>query len=193
MKKIKAFTLIEVMVSIFVFSSAMIGFMAFHVYTKSVLFEQEMFQVANALASNMLEEINAMSYSGFREHFITNAPLKEWREDKEFVDSNGESSGTSSGAFGKGFVASPFNSFGKPSPDANDNYRFYRAVKVTAYAERTQRFVQKGTYLSTLYEVEVRVAWPKSDYPAHSCDKSGFNDKCESITIPLIRSAENYR
>lgn len=178
MRKFKAFTLIEVMVSIFVFSSAMVGFMAFHAHTMAVLFENESAQFAHSLAFNLIDEINAMSYDSFKEF----TSITTWTDDKTIEDK-----------FGDNFKSSPFNSFGEQKDSGN--YLFCRALKVSTYAKETQVYVQEGTYLSTLYHVEVRVAWPKKEYPNHKCS-TGTNNfdsaMCNSITIPLVRSAEDY-
>ena len=177
MRKIKAFTLIEVMISIFVFSSAMLGFMAFHAHTMAVLFENESAQFAHSLAFNMVDEINAMSYDSF--HSFTSKT--DWTDDKDLKS-----------LFSSDFKESPFNSFGNKAAQA-ENYRFFRALKVDTYSNQTQIYVQAGTYLSTLYHVEVRVAWPKREYPTQDCSVSSFtSSKCNSIRIPLIRSDENY-
>ena len=178
MKKIKAFTLIEVMISIFVFSSAMLGFMAFHAHTMAVLFENESAQFAHALVFNMVDEINAMSYDSFQAF----TSKTTWTDDKDLKS-----------LFGADFKESPFNSFGKQTTQV-ENYRFYRALKVDTYANQTQAYVQSGTYFSTLYHVEVRVAWPKREYPTQDCSTSGYTTaKCNTISIPLVRSDEKYK
>ena len=65
MRKIKAFTLIEVMISIFIFTTAMLGYMSFHAHSMSVIFDNESAQFAHALAFNLVDEINSMSYDSF--------------------------------------------------------------------------------------------------------------------------------
>lgn len=176
MKKIRAFTLIEVMVSIFVFSSAMLGFMAFHAHTMAVLFENESAQFAHSLAFNLVDEINAMSYDSFKE-FVA---IESWTDDESLNNK-----------FAEDFKTSPFDSFGKQVKSGS--YLFYRALKVSTYASETGKYVQEGTYLSTLYNVDIRVAWPKKEFPTQDCSTSGYTlENCNSITIPLVRSAENY-
>ena len=66
MKKIKAFTLIEVMISIFIFTTSMLGYMAFHAHSMAMLFENESAQFAHSLAFDLVDEINAMSYDSFK-------------------------------------------------------------------------------------------------------------------------------
>ena len=66
MRKNRAFTLIEVMISIFIFTTSMLGYMAFHAHSMSVLFENESAQFAHALAFNLVEEFNSMSYDSFK-------------------------------------------------------------------------------------------------------------------------------
>ena len=179
MIKIKAFTLIEVMVSIFVFSSAMLGFMAFHAHTMAVLFENESAQFAHSLAFNLVDEINAMAYDSFSKF----TSKTSWTDDADVE-----------GFFGSNFKKSPFDSFGNQvAGSSSATYRFYRALKVDTYSHQTQVYTQTGTYLSTLYHVDVRVAWPKKEWPNATCDVSGYNSsKCNSINIPLVRSDEQY-
>ena len=178
MKKIKAFTLIEVMMSIFIFSSAMLGFMAFHAHTMAVLFENESAQFAHALAFNMIDEINALSSDSFSTISSKSKVLGSWLTD----DNQGVKS-----ALGSTFKPSPFNSFGK---SGSDNYTFYRAIRVEKYSTQTQVYVQNGTYLSTLYHVEVLVSWPKKEYAGKKCKMNdGYNEEeCNQVSIPLVRS-----
>ncbi|MBO4705683.1 MAG: prepilin-type N-terminal cleavage/methylation domain-containing protein [Spirochaetaceae bacterium] len=182
MKKIKAFTLIEVMISIFVFSSAMLGFMAFHAHTMAVLFENESTQLAHSLAFNLVDEINAMSYKSFGKLTSNSELSSDWVSDSNLT-----------GFFGSNFKPGPFNSFGQQvSSAATGNYIFHRAMKIDTYSKQTQVYVQDGTYLSTLYHVEVRVTWPKKEYPTKNCGTSYSSTECNILSIPLVRSDENY-
>lgn len=176
MNKIKAFTLMEVMVSIFIFSTSMLGFMAFHAHSMAVLFENESAQMAHSMAFNMVDEINAMAYDSFHS-FV--AKSNEWLNDWEVEDLLGDT-----------FKSSPFNSFGKKvATSSAEPYKFYRAIEVTSYSSQTGTYVQEGTYLSTLYQIEIRVAWPKKEKPNANCDSSNYSTaKCNSVSIPLIRS-----
>lgn len=173
MKRFKAFTLIEVMISIFVFSSAMLGFMAFHAHTMSVMLENELNQFGHALAFNLLDEINAAP----NDLFIKLERTYQWAPDKDLATAQ---------FFGEDFKASPFNSFGIQTT-STENYRFYRFFQVRKYSEVTKIYVQNGTHLSTLYQVEVGVFWPKRENPDYDCS-SRDTTHCESVIVPLVRS-----
>ena len=172
----------EVMVSVFVFSTSMLGFMAFHAHSMAVLFENESAQLAHALAFNLVDEINAMTYDSFSQ--LTS---KTSADDIEIAGIMGGND--------TNFKPGPFDSFGRASedPDYNTSYTFHRWIEVTTYGNATQAYVQTGTYLSTLYNVDVHVAWNKREYPGEGCGKSSYSvAKCNSITIPLVRSDEQY-
>lgn len=179
MKNIKAFTLIEVMVSIFIFSTAMLGYMAFHAHSMSVLFDNESAQFAHSLAFNLVDEIDAMSadsFDKFKDAF--NGAHGTYKLDSDL-----------SSYFSSNFQSSPFNSFGeKLSGESTAPYRFYRKVLLDTYSNKTKTSVPMGSYLSTLYHVEVYVLWPKKEYPTANCSDTSSSDKCNSVLIPLVRS-----
>lgn len=180
MRKNNAFTLIEVMISIFVFTTAMLGYMAFHGYSMSVLFDNESAQFAHSLAFNLVDEMNAMSYDSF----------------KSFVEGCGcvgdsatkKDSAITSTLFGKDFQAGPF------TLSDGDGYKFIRTVKVEKYSDKTQTYTQPGTYLSTLYHVTVSVYWPKKGNGDISDCFNNYGDgsKCNVVQIPLVRSNRAY-
>ena len=180
MRNIKAFTLIEVMISIFIFSTAMLGYMAFHAHSMSVLFDNESAQFAQSLAFNLVDEINAMSadsFDKFKDAF--NGAHGTYKLDSDL-----------SSYFSSAFQSSPFNSFGeKLSPGSTAvPYRFYRKVLLDTYSNKTKTSVPQGSYLSTLYHVEVYVQWPKKEHPTEDCSSPASSDNCNSVLIPLVRS-----
>lgn len=191
MRKIKAFTLIEVMISIFIFTTAMLGYMAFHAHSMAVLFDNESAQFAHALAFNLVDEINSMSYDafGYMVGDETTTPQKPGYVGTELkLDSVMQKPEL----FGTNFVASPFNVLGEQ--DDSGPYRFYRVVTADSYSNKTQRYTQQGTFLSTLYHVEVKVYWPKKEAadPTMNCFSSYNETQCNVITIPLVRSNHKY-
>ena len=174
MRKIKAFTLIEVMISIFIFTTAMLGYMSFHAHSMSVIFDNESAQFAHALAFNLIDEINSMEYDDF-------ATLTEASSSQK---SDNELNLNSAAYFGTNYKVSPFK-----MTDA-DSYRFYRYVKSTKYTEMTGVSAMEGQFLATLYHVEVSVYWPKRGYGSEDCknNTSNFETKCNEIVVPLVRS-----
>lgn len=168
------------MVSIFVFSTAMMGFMALHAHSAAVMFDNESAQFAHSLAFNLVDEINAMSYDSFKE--MTTMVSDTLQGDEILKNSK---------LLGAEFKNSPFNSFGEQS--TSDSYRFYRKVAVDTYSKKTQVYTQKGTYLATLYHVDVYVTWPKKGYPDQNCGASFDSSKCNYLQIPLVRSNKDYK
>mgnify|MGYP003571299846 CR=1 FL=1 len=172
MSKIKAFTLIEVMISIFIFTTAMIGYMAFHAHSMSVIFDNESAQFAHSLAFNLVEEINSMSYKDFAK-LVENTGSQQL---DTFLKGNSY--------FGDNFGVSPFYMTDTLS------YKFNRYIKSTKYTDMTGTFAQTGTFTATLYHVEVSVYWPKRGFGTVDCTSSlqNFETKCNEIRIPIVRS-----
>lgn len=189
MRKIKAFTLIEVMISIFVFTTAMLGYMAFHAHSMAVVFDNESAQFAHALAFNLVDEINAMSFESFGDLVgdQTSTPVKTALVG---TSSQLDTVMTNSKLFGDKFLASPFNILG--AQDSTGPYRFYRAVRADSYANKTQTYTQPGTFLSTLYHVDITVYWPKKGYPDVNCFSNYSEAACNYLSIPLVRSNHKY-
>lgn len=176
MKKIKAFTLIEVMISIFIFTTAMLGYMAFHAHSMSVLFDNESAQFAHSLAFNLIEEVNAMN-------------AKDFKSIVEEVGEGGTATDTLlSNYLGTTYHTSPFNLVkfeGGSSP-----YQFYRVIEITSYAEATHTSVAEDSFKSTLYEINVSVHWPKRGKGGANCET--YNEtECNRISIPLVRPNQN--
>jgi len=183
MRRIKAFTLIEVMVSIFIFTTAMLGYMAFYAHSMSVIFDNESAQFAHALAFNLVEEINSMSYKDFNELAKKTSSKKK---DSEVFPNNAEH------YFGTTYGVSPFCLAQYDTDNSCKIYKFNRYIITQKYAseEVSGVFVMPGTFLSTLYEVRVTVYWPKRGYGTEDCgpSTSGIDVKCNSVTFPLVRS-----
>jgi len=78
MKNYYGFTLIEVVVAIFVFSSGMMAFMAYHARANTMIFETESSQIAHALGLNLIEEINSMTPARFSE-LADKRKMEVWR------------------------------------------------------------------------------------------------------------------
>ena len=184
MRKIKAFTLIEVMISIFIFTTAMLGYMAFHAHSMEVLFDNESAQFAHALAFNLVDEI------GYMVGDETTTPKKPGYVGTEFKP---DSVMQKQELFGPNFIASPFNVLGEQVGDT-ESYRFYRVVSADKYSNKTQTYAQQGIFLATLYHVEVKVYWPKKDAedPKMNCSSPYDETQCNVITVPLVRSNHKY-
>jgi len=179
----KAFTLLEVIVSLFVFSTGMLAYMSYHVRANEVMFENESAQIAHSLALNLAEEIVAMEPKDFYE-------LSKDREDGNstwldtiFFDSEDKSAG-------------PFDSRGKPGSNG-ENFQFYRFLRFSTYDKETDTFNPAPSIFGKLRHVEIIVSWPFKQHGANT-DKCGTvsyfmsnsNQYCNYITIPVVRFAE---
>ena len=168
MRKIKAFTLIEVMISIFIFTTSMLAYMSFHSHAMSVLFDNESAQFAHSLAFNLIEEMNAMSAKDFK------SLVEEVGEGGSALDT------LLTNYFGNTYHTSPF------SITDSGSYKFYRSISVTKYDAATHVSVMNGSFLSTLYEVDVEVRWPKRGKGSESCETYDERN-CNKMFVPLVR------
>lgn len=180
MRKIKAFTLIEVMVSIFIFTTAMLGFMSFHAHSMSVIFDNESAQFAHAIAFNLIEEINSMSYKDFKALVgQTSSKVKDTvLQNQNYLGAN--------------YGVSPFYMTGDYSSSDSSSYRFNRYIQTLKYTDAlvSGAYVAPGSFMDTLYEVRVEVFWPKRGYGTKECypNAPNFDRECNSIALPLVRS-----
>lgn len=179
MKKIiKAFTLLEVMVSIFIFTTSMLGYMAFNAYAQTALFESDSTQFASALAFNLIDELNSISCDAFKQYF-TDSTSPKLVNDRPYLDS--EISSTMKNALGNNFKVGPH------SLSVDDSYKFYRKIEIETYQHVTNRYVLPRAYLNKLYHIRVGVFWPKFGNGGTDC--SNFDeDKCNVVYAYLVRS-----
>lgn len=113
-----------------------------------------------------------MSYDSFK-NFLENCNCTTTQKDSAITSS----------LFSSNFKAGPF------TLSENDGYKFIRTIKVEKYTDKTQTFAQEGTYLSTLYHVDVSIYWPKKGSKIDDCYESyGDGSSCNLVQIPLVRS-----
>ena len=173
------------MISIFIFTTAMLGYMAFHAHSMAVLFDNESAQFAHSLAFNLIDEINSMSFEAFGD-MVGDPSATPAKSALVGTTSQSDVIMANSKLLGPTFKSSPFNILGVQ--DASGTYLFYRVVRADSYANRTQTYTQQGTFLSTLYQVDVDVYWPKKGYPKANCGTLYSEEQCNHISIPLVRS-----
>jgi type II secretory pathway pseudopilin PulG len=174
MKLIKAFTLVECMVSIFIFSAGMLGFMAYHTRSTIMMFENESAQLAHALALNLADEINSLSGDDLRD-------MKEslgtgLNFDNKIADFIDKGTGT--------FNTSPFNSFGISS--TSDSYLLYRMIQADSYSNKTQTANPEISHLGLLWHFDILVGWPKKGYPSKQCNSMGESE-CNYVRVPIVK------
>lgn len=182
-KCVKGFTLFEVMVSIFVFSSGMLAYMAYHSKVNSMVFDNESSKIAQALALNLSEEIMAMEPEDYYD-------LTKEKESGSSVFMDNILFETDE------FRAGPFDPWGKPGASSGD-FRFFRFVRFSTYDNETDTFNPSPSLYGKLRHFEVIVAWPFKMYGAHTnkCGESNYitstnNIYCNVLTIPAVRFAE---
>jgi len=177
MNKFRAFTMIEVMIAIFIFSTGMFAFMAYHARANAMMFDNESSQIAHSLAINLAEEINSLTMEDSRA--LSEAGCLQ----SGAICSDGSLSNFFSGSF----IGGPFDSFGKPVGGGSDQpFMFYRLVTMRTYNDITQSSNPAISQLGLLRHFEVIVAWPSRDHPGFSCDNVGYGN-CYYVTIPVVK------
>ena len=173
----KGFTLIEVMIAIFIFSTGMMAFMAYHARANSMMFENESSLIAHSLALNLAEEINSLSPQDTRllceaGCFASGGTCQDALISHLLLGS------TTSG---------PYDSWGKPiSGAADQTYMFYRLILMDTYSEMTQTSNASNTQLGLLRHFQVITAWPRKESPTIKCDSLGFGN-CNYVTVPVVK------
>jgi prepilin-type N-terminal cleavage/methylation domain-containing protein len=186
MKKIqenKGFTLLEVMVSIFVFMIGMVGFVKFQIRSSEMIFDNESAQIAHSLAFNLLEDIDSMDSEALRTMFGGDSVPE--RSDSTYTSSLTKDR---TGSYSPG----PYNSFGLA--DNSATYKFYRRISVQKYASNAIAgsgfYTQKNSPYDLLRQINVYVMWPRRDYPDATCSATNigdFEEKCQFIKLSLLK------
>lgn len=187
MKKNKGFTLLEVVISLFIFSSGMMAFMAYHAKANSLAFDNESSQTAHALALNLSEEINSMTPERFfllteNESVVKGAYTFDYML-VQYIDSLRDDSGTP-------VNVSPFDSFGKPGASSTGIFNYWRFIRINTYDSETDTFNPDPSLYGKLRQVDVIVSWPFKDKGAVQCNQIDKFDSCNYLTIPVVKFIE---
>lgn len=175
----KAFTLIEVMISLFVFSTGMLAFMAYHARANSMMFENESSLIAHSLALNLAEEINSLSPEDTRD-LCDVACFSSGGTCQDALIANNLDKGGS-------FASGPFDSWGKPlGGSPNETFMFYRLILMSTYSQMTQTSNSENTQLGLLRHFEVVAAWPRKAFPSLKCSSLG-NPDCNYVRVPVVK------
>lgn len=175
----KGFTLIEVVIAIFVFSTGMLAFMSYHARANSILFENESAQIAHSIALNMAEDISSMSPVDLRELstvacFASGGTCQD-ANIAFYMDRGGS------------YAYGPYDSLGKPlSGSATGSYLFYRMIRMRSYNDMTQESNFENSQLGLLRHFDVVASWPRRGSPDVKCSGLG-NQFCNYVTIPVIK------
>lgn len=178
MKRIQGFTLIEVMIAIFIFSSGMLAFMAYHARANTMIFDTESSQIAHSLGVNLAEEINSMTPARFIELCDNGITY-----DSIYQDAN------LSVHFNQGgtFVVGPFDAWGRPlGGDPSEQYMFYRMLRINTYNNITDSAFDNTTPFSRLRHVEVIISWPVRGSGSTKCNSEG-KVGCNYLYIPIVK------
>lgn len=175
----KGFTLLEVMIAIFVFSTGMMAFMTYHSRANTMIFETESAQIAHSIAVNLAQEVSSMTPERFREvceeSGITHGAIYQDSNLSYYFDQGGE------------FAVGPFDAWGKPLNGAvSGKYLFYRMLKINTYNNMTDSSNPETSQLARLRHFEVIVSWPLKGHGSVRCNSVG-KAQCNYIIIPIVK------
>lgn len=179
MKRRSGFTLIEVLISIFIFSSGMLAFMAYHARANTMIFNSESSQIAHSLGLNLAEEINSMTPARFLE-LCDNSGITY---DAIYQDANLSIYFDQGGSF----VVGPFDAWGKPlGGDPSEQYMFYRMLRINTYENMTDTAHVETSQFARLRHIEVIISWPMKGYGSTKCNSEG-KPGCNYLYIPVVK------
>lgn len=178
-RKRKGFTLLEVMIAIFVFSSGMMAFMSYHARANTMVFETESAQIAHSIAINLAQEVSSMTPERFRQlcdaSNITYGAIYQDANVSHYFDQGGS------------FTVGPFDSWGQPLNGSDgENYMFYRMIKIDTYGNMTDTSNPGASQLARLRHLEVIVSWPLKGHGAVRCNSVG-KPECNYVVIPVVK------
>ena len=179
MKELRGFTMIEVMISIFIFSSGMLAFMAYHARANTIIFDAESSQIAHTLGLNLAEEINSMTPARLAllcdNNGITYDSVYQDANLSVYFDQGGT------------FVVGPFDAWGRPlGGDPSEQYMFYRMLRINTYNNITDTANAADTHFFRLRHVEVIVSWPMRGFGSTKCNSEG-KVGCNYLYIPIVK------
>jgi len=173
------FTLIEVMIAIFIFTTGMLAFMSYHARANSMLFENESAQIAHSIALNMAEDINSMDPAELREL----SGVACFASGGTCQDANIAYYMDKSGSYAYG----PYDSLGKPLVGSvTGSYLFYRLIRMRTYDEITQESNFENSTLGLMRHFDVIAAWPRRGSPDVRCSGLG-NQFCNYVVVPIVK------
>jgi len=178
-RKRNGFTLLEVMIAIFVFSSGMMAFMSYHARANTMIFETESSQIAHSIAINLAQEVSSMTPERLRQlcdvSGITYGAIYQDANLAHYFDQGGE------------FATGPFDSWGQPLNGSNTGtYLFYRMIKINTYDDITDTSNPTASQLARLRHLEVIVSWPLKGHGSVKCN-SVAKPECNYLIIPIVK------
>ena len=180
MKKVyRGFTLLEVMIAIFVFSTGMMAFMSYHARANTMVFETESAQIAHAIGTNLAQEVSSMTPERFRLLCDTSGIAYGTYVQEGYISNYFDQGGE--------FEKGPFNAWGEPVSSAStDEYMFYRFFLIDTYQGMTDIAAPATSQLARLRHFEIFVSWPLKGHGSVKCNAVGKSE-CNYLRIPIIK------
>ncbi len=186
-KKAKAFTLIEVIVAIALFSTGLIGYMAFQNHAATVSFDADSSRTANQLAVELMETISSMTPKSFSDltqqinpdQYYKDFQIAAYLPGLRDADNNLNNAG-------------PFDHRGSPlNGNESGHYLYYRFLRIQQYVIETNKvgLYNPGSDYDNLMHIEITVVWPKRHNHEVACNIPNPNpQQCNRISISLVKN-----
>ncbi|MCK5807710.1 hypothetical protein KAH37_01865 [bacterium] len=161
--KSTAFTMLEIMTALVIFSGSMMAYLGYQSSVARVLYDAQSSSTAGTLAEDLVESINAMDIVEFN-NLILSTPMDLIQSDNDIaLYVRNLRDGGDAVAF-----TGPFTSEGKPLHDAGatGNGLFYRSIRINTYGAETNNsgFTIDQLYFY-FYHIEIIISWPNVAAP----------------------------
>lgn len=191
MMRKNGFTLLEVMISIFIFGIGMLVYMNFQARSSALMFDTETTIVASMLANEFAEAVSSLSD-------VSDGVIPS--EFQKFTDSDSGSTLTcktwyldseAKTAYGNNLaiISGPFDGRGKQVATGSNGF-FYRFIRISTYNADVNGgncdFTDSTSY-GVLRVVKIMVRWPLKDHSEAVCSAVDTAN-CDQIEVTLVKS-----
>ena len=184
-----AFTIIEIMTALVIFSGSMLAYLGYQASVSKVLYDAQSASMAGHLAEDFVQAIDTLDNEAFK-NLVESFPLDNIMSDNSINSStvlirSFQNPTTDTDAF-----TGPFTPLGIPlyGSSAPGNGLFFRHIRINTYGAETNN---SGLTIEQLYfyyyHVEIIVSWPRTNAPPATRCTALTNTQCDQLHIHFLR------
>ncbi len=157
--RVEAFTLLEIMTALVVFSGSMLAYLGYESSVSRVMYQAQSSAIAQHLIEDMVHAIDTMDVADFQT-LVDSMPMDTMTSDtaiSSYIKSL-------NGADGSPLYVGPFSSQGTPLNNASTGGFFYRFLVINTYRNEVgDPSITVDQLFFYYYQVTVVVAYPRPD------------------------------
>lgn len=188
MYKSNAFTMLEIMTALVIFSGSMLAYLGYQSNVAKVLYDAQSSSIAGDITEDLAQAIEIMNPLEFQD-LIDNTALDVIQDDNDIALYVRNLRDTSDAVAFTG----PFTGEGKPLHDKSatgDGY-FYRSIRINTYGAETNN---AGLTIEQLYfyyyHIEIIVSWPQANAsPATNCSNI-TSPGCDRMHVHFLKGTK---